>query len=187
MGMSGTVRMVMTPACRPAGARSCTRPPTLVCAETSLSAGPLLRISRYATVVPGVVGFGTYALATAIDDVALADAHPVTTSAASRAAPAIRSTGVSLRTITGYSAGRGDDPPRPPWPDPPWRMVGSRPIGGGPRSSMALWKRWRLKPAPPSFLARSRRFGIVSLPQGYRPLGGWKGVPRGPVSSAGPC
>jgi hypothetical protein len=36
----------------------------------------------------------------AIDDVALADAHPVTRSAASRAAPAIRSTGVSLRTIT---------------------------------------------------------------------------------------
>src|SRR2546429_2956125 len=102
MGMSATVRMVMTPACRPAGARSCTRPPTLVCAETSLSAGPLLRISRYATVVPGVVGFGTYALAMAIDPVALADAHPVTASAASKAAPAIRSTGVSLRTIPGY-------------------------------------------------------------------------------------
>src|SRR6266516_4561532 len=102
MGMSGTVRMVMTPACRPTGARSCTFPPTLVCAETSLSAGPLLRICRYATVVPGVVGCGTYALAMAIDPVALADAHPVTASAASKAAPAIRSTGVSLRTISGY-------------------------------------------------------------------------------------
>src|SRR5258708_17626320 len=102
MGMSGTVCMVMTPACRPAGARNCTFPPTLVCAETSLSAGPLLRISRYATVVPGVVGCGTYALAMAIDPVARADAHPVTASAASKAAPAIRSTGVSLRTISGY-------------------------------------------------------------------------------------
>src|SRR5437773_5830529 len=102
MGMSGTVRMVMTPACRPTGARNCTFPPTLVCAETSLSAGPLLRICRYATVVPGVVGCGTYALAMAIDPVALADAHPVTARAASKAAPAIRSTGVSLRTISGY-------------------------------------------------------------------------------------
>src|SRR5437016_5097496 len=142
MGMVGTVRMVMTPACRLTGARSCTLPPTLVCTETSLSAGPLLRISRYATVVPGVVGCGTYALAMAIDEVALADAHPVTASAASRAAAAIRSTGVSLRTVLGYSAGRGDDPPRPPRsggepipPDPPWRAVGSRPIGGEPRSS----------------------------------------------------
>src|SRR5712691_177994 len=113
MGMSGTVCMVMTPACRPTGARSCTLPPTLVCAETSLSAGPLLRISRYATVVPGVVGCGTYALAMAIDPVALADAHPVTTSVASRAAPAIRSTGISLRTVQGYSASLGHDPPRP--------------------------------------------------------------------------
>src|SRR6266480_5181889 len=107
MGMSGTVCMVMTPACRPAGARSCTLPPTLVCTETSLSAGPLLRISRYATVVPGVVGCGTYALATRIDGVALADAHPVTTSAVSRAAPAIRSTGVSLRTVLGYPSCTG--------------------------------------------------------------------------------
>src|SRR5262249_19958344 len=102
MGMSGTVRMVRTPECRPAGARSCTLPPTLVCTETSLSAEPLLRISRYATVVPGVVGCGTYALATAIDDVALADMQPVTTSAASKAAPAVRRTGISLRTISGY-------------------------------------------------------------------------------------
>src|ERR1700760_668035 len=102
MGMSRTVRMVMAPACRPAGARNCTVPPTLTCAESSLSAGPLLRISRYATVVPGVVGCGTYALAMAIDPVALADAHPVTASAASKAAPAIRSTGISLRTTSGY-------------------------------------------------------------------------------------
>src|SRR3979409_2257624 len=100
MGMSRTVRMVMAPEVRPAGAGNCTVPPTLTCAETSLSAGPLLRISRYATVVPGVVGCGTYALATAIDDVALARAPPVARSAARRAAPAIRSTGVSLRTIT---------------------------------------------------------------------------------------
>src|ERR1700749_1481832 len=99
--MAGTVRMTRAPECRPAGARNCTLPPTLVCAATRLSAGPLLRISRYATVVPGVVGCGTYALATAIDDVALADAHPVTASAASKAAPAIRSTGVSLRTVSG--------------------------------------------------------------------------------------
>src|SRR6266478_5153060 len=105
--MSGTVRMVMTPACRLTGARSCTVPPTLVRTETSLSAGPLLRISRYATVVPGVVGCGTYALATAIDEVALADAHPVTTSIASRAVPAIRSTGVSLRTVLGYPSCTG--------------------------------------------------------------------------------
>jgi hypothetical protein len=48
-----------------------------------------------------------------MDGVALADAHPVTTSVASRAAPAIRSTGISLRTMQGYSASRGDDPPRP--------------------------------------------------------------------------
>src|SRR2546429_1343841 len=102
MGMVGTVRMVMTPAFRPTGARNCTFPPTLVCAETSLSAGPLLRICRYATVVPGVVGCGAYALAMAIDPVALADAHPVTARAASKAAPAIPSTGVSLRTIPGY-------------------------------------------------------------------------------------
>src|SRR5438874_5432135 len=123
MGMSGTVRMARTPERRPAGARSCTVPPTLVRAESSLSAGPLLRISRYATVVPGVVGCGTYALAMAIDDVALADAHPVTASAASRAAPAIRSTGVSLRTITMLAGGTtphdppapgGNHPPRPP-------------------------------------------------------------------------
>src|SRR6266704_6889619 len=107
MGMSGTVRMVMAPECRPAGARNCTVPPTLTCAESSLSAGPLLRISRYATVVPGVVGCGTYALATAMDEVALADAHPVTTSTASRAAPAIRSTGVSLRTVLGYPSCTG--------------------------------------------------------------------------------
>src|SRR5689334_24254467 len=105
MGMSGTVRMTWAPECCPAGARNCTVPPTLVCAAISLSAGPLLRISRYATVVPGVVGCGTYALATAIDDVALADAQPVTTSAASRAAPAILRTGVSPRTVQGYSAG----------------------------------------------------------------------------------
>src|SRR5437773_11763978 len=105
MGMSGTVRMVMVPARRPAGARNCTVPPTLVCTETSLSAGPLLRISRYATVVPGVVGCGTYALATWIDGVAPADAQPVTTSAASRAAPAIRSTAVSLRTMFTLAGG----------------------------------------------------------------------------------
>src|SRR5580700_8587425 len=123
MGMSGTVCMVMTPACRPTGARSCTLPPTLVCAETSLSAGPLLRISRYATVVPGVVGCGTYALAMAMDGVAPADAHPVTTSAASKAAPAIRSTGISLRTKQGYSAGRGTIP-RDPLDQPRARAVG---------------------------------------------------------------
>src|SRR5215470_17021631 len=99
--MSGTVRIVRAPEWRPAGARSCTVPPTLVCAETSSSAGPLLRISRYATVVPGVVGCGTYALATAIDGVAPADAQPVTTSAAIRAAPATRRT-VNLRTTLGY-------------------------------------------------------------------------------------
>src|ERR1700730_6509768 len=102
MGMFGTVQMDMPPAFSPTGARSCALPPTLVCAETSLSAGPLLRISRYATVVPGVVGCGTYALAMGIDPVALGGAHPVTASAASMAAPAIRSTGVSLRTISGY-------------------------------------------------------------------------------------
>ena len=39
IGMSGTVRIVRAPECRPAGARSSTVPPTLVCAETSLSAG----------------------------------------------------------------------------------------------------------------------------------------------------
>src|ERR1700744_6420499 len=100
MGMSRPVRMVMAPACRPAGARNCTVLPTLTCAESSLSDGPLLRISRYATVVPGVVGCGTYALAIANEDVAPAEAHPVTRSAASRAALAIRSTGVILRTIT---------------------------------------------------------------------------------------
>src|SRR5215831_12510997 len=111
MGMSGTVRMIRAPECRPAGARSCTLPPTLVCTETSLSAGPLLRISRYATVVPGVVGCGTYALATAIDGVALADAQPVTTSAASRAAPAIRKTGLSRTVFTLL----GEDPQTPSW------------------------------------------------------------------------
>src|SRR5580704_1909148 len=105
MGMAGTVRMVSAPDCRPAGARSCTVPPTLVCTETSLSAGPLLRISRYATVVPGFVGCGTYALATAIDDVAPADAQPVTASAATTAAPAIRKTGVRLRMIFNPSGG----------------------------------------------------------------------------------
>src|SRR3984893_17105321 len=102
MGIPGTVRMIRAPECRATGARNCTLPPTLVCTEMSLSAGPLLRISRYATVVPGVVGCGTYALAMGIDPVALGGAHPVTASAASMAAPAIRSTGVSLRTISGY-------------------------------------------------------------------------------------
>src|SRR5580704_5770453 len=102
MAMSGTVCMVRVPACRATGARNCTVPPTLVCTEISLSARPLLRISRYATVVPGVVGCGTYALATTIDDAALADAHPVTTSAASKAAPAIGRTDLSLRMVTGY-------------------------------------------------------------------------------------
>jgi hypothetical protein len=62
----------------------------------------VLRMSRYATVVPGVVGCGTYALATTIDDAALADAHPVTASAASNAAPATGRTDLSLRMVTGY-------------------------------------------------------------------------------------
>src|SRR6266700_2190095 len=139
MGISGTVCMVRMPPCRAPGARSCTLPPTLVRTEMSLSAWPLLRIFRYATVVPGVVGAGTYALATAIDDVAPADAHPVTTSTASKAAAAIRKTDVSLRTVTGYSASRGDDPPRPPrsWGDPsPQTPLGGthppRPPLGGP-------------------------------------------------------
>src|SRR6516164_2070925 len=114
--MSGTVRMTRAPECCPAGARSCTLPPTLVCTEISLSAGPLLRISRYATVVPGVVGCGTYALATAIDGVALADAQPVTTRAASRAAPAIR------RTMCLLYWGGPPDPPHGglPAPHAPW-------------------------------------------------------------------
>src|SRR5260370_37513428 len=49
-----------------------------------------------------------------IDDAALADAHPLPPSPASTAAPAIPRTAVSLRMVTGYSAGRGGYPPRPP-------------------------------------------------------------------------
>src|SRR5215470_9968379 len=100
--MSGTVRMVRTPARRASGARSCTFPPTLVCAAISRSAWPLLRICRYATVVPGVAGAGTYAAATWIGDLAPAAAHPVTTSAASTAAAAIRRARLNPRTTTGY-------------------------------------------------------------------------------------
>src|SRR5690348_4612679 len=39
-----------------------------------------------------------------MDGVARADAHPVTTSTASRTAPAVRDTRVSARTVTGYRA-----------------------------------------------------------------------------------
>src|SRR5579864_6295382 len=59
-------------------------------------------MSRYATVVPGVVGCGTYALVTLIEDEALADAHPVTATAASSRAPAMTSTDASFRMATAY-------------------------------------------------------------------------------------
>jgi hypothetical protein len=59
-------------------------------------------MSRYATVVPGVVGCGTYALVTLIEDEALADAHPVTATAASSSAPAMTSTDASFRMATAY-------------------------------------------------------------------------------------
>src|SRR5260370_36891953 len=99
----------------------------------------------------------------AIDDAALADAHPLTPSAASTAAPAIPRTAVSLRMVTGYSAGRGGSPPRPsllllggpihqtpsggpippdplggPWPPDPGGPVGPRPRGA----------RWPQTPGP---------------------------------------
>jgi hypothetical protein len=61
-----------------------------------------LRMSRYATVVPGVLGCGTYALLTLIDDAALAVAHPVTPSAASSTAAAMPRTDVSLRMTPRY-------------------------------------------------------------------------------------
>jgi hypothetical protein len=59
-------------------------------------------MSRYATVVPGVVGCGTYALVMLIDPVALAVPHPVTPSAASSTAPAMPRTAVSLRMPPRY-------------------------------------------------------------------------------------
>src|SRR5580700_9672517 len=96
-GISVTVYMVSVPACRAPAARSCTVPPTLVCTAIRRSACPLLRMSRYATVVPGVVGCGTYALVTVIDPAALAVPHPLTPSAASSTAPAMPTTAVSLR------------------------------------------------------------------------------------------
>lgn len=40
-----------------------------------------------------------------------------------------------------------------------------RPSAGEPRSSMALWKRCRVKPVPHSLRARSRSLSISSLPQ----------------------
>src|ERR1700685_4191288 len=105
--------MVIVPARRTPGARSCTVPPTLVCTATRRSTWPLLRISRYATVVPGVVGWGTYALVTAIDDEALAVPHPVTPSAASSTAPAMPKTDVSLRMSQRYRVPRRDGPRAP--------------------------------------------------------------------------
>ena len=55
-------------------------------------------MSRYATVSPGVVGVGTYALVTLIaDDPAWLVAHPLTPSAASSTPPAMPRTDVTLR------------------------------------------------------------------------------------------
>src|SRR3984957_10191122 len=97
--MSPTVCMVSTFVFPAWGARICTVPPTLVCTAISRYARPLLRMSRYATVFPGVVGVGTYALVTLIaDDVAWwLVAHPLTPSAASRTPPAMPRTDVTLR------------------------------------------------------------------------------------------
>src|SRR6516164_6401166 len=96
-------------------------------------------MSRYATVVPGVVGCGTYALVTRMADAALADAHPVTATAASSSAHAIPSTDVSLRMGSGYrvsplhggaeQAERGEPRSRPPQrtprtPEPARRHTG---------------------------------------------------------------
>src|SRR5580693_7186501 len=125
--MYATVCMVSVPACRAPGARSCTVPPTLVCTAIRRSAWPLLRMSRYATVVPDVVGCGTYALVMAIDDVASAVPHPVTPSAARSTAQAMPKTDVSLRITQRYRVPRRDDPlvPLAPIPAPP-RCRGGR-------------------------------------------------------------
>jgi hypothetical protein len=71
-------------------------------------------MSRYATVVPGVVGCGTYALLTLIDDAALTVAHPLTPSAASSTTPAIPRVDVSLRMAPTLPCHHGGRPLVPP-------------------------------------------------------------------------
>src|SRR5260370_4548833 len=101
-----------------------------------------------------------------VDEAALDEAHPLTPSAASRAGPAIPRTAVRLRMITGYSAGRGGDPPRPPRSagrgatpqDPPAPLTGGthppRPPLGGNHPPRPRWGgRWPPDPrglSPPS-------------------------------------
>src|SRR5579863_598883 len=119
-------------------------------------------MSRYATVVPGVVGCGTYALVTPIDEAAPAAVHPASATAASSTALAGPARDVSLRIAPGYRAVLVRRQPRS-------TAVPSRPSGGEPMSIRALWKRCSVKPVPQSFLARSRSLRISSLPQVYRP------------------
>src|SRR5579862_8063453 len=104
MGISETGRMTRAPVGLSTRARSCTVPPTLVWAAIRRSARPLFLMARYATVVPGVVGCGTYALVTPIDEAAPAAVHPASATAASSTALARPARDVSLRIAPGYRA-----------------------------------------------------------------------------------
>src|SRR5690348_16462776 len=109
-----------------------------------------------------------------MDGVARADAHPVTTSTASRTAPAVRDTRVNARTVTGYRAPARSSAPvigpgHRPQPSAPLQRRAEEADRRGAEVQHGLVKRRRVKPAPQSFLARSRSLRISSLPQVYRP------------------